>query len=76
MIIKKKYISFPSLTEVDWILKSPRNLSSDLYKFVPEFTSQTKLEEFPVSVSCSKLSLEPWVLQHHAKNSERGGIQC
>jgi hypothetical protein len=63
------------LTEVEWILKYPRNLCSDIYKGIAEFTSQTKLEVSPISTSCSKLSLEPWVLQHHAKNCERGGIQ-
>jgi len=74
-MVKQKLISFPSLTEVDWILKPPRNLCSDIYKCVAEFTNQTKLEVSPISVSCSKLSLEPWVLQHHARNSERGRIQ-
>jgi hypothetical protein len=73
-MVKKKCISFPSLTEVDWILKSTHNQCSDIYKCVAEFTSQTKLEVSPISVSCSKLSLEPWVLHHHAKNSERGRL--
>jgi hypothetical protein len=59
MMVKKKYICFPSLTEVDWILNSPCNLCSDIYKCVAEFTSKTKLEVFPISISCSKLSLEP-----------------
>jgi len=73
-MVKYKCISFPSLTEVDWILKYPRNLCSDIYKGVAKFTSQTKLEVSPILTFCSKLSLEPWVLQHRAKNSERGNI--
>jgi hypothetical protein len=72
MMVKEKCVSFPSLTEVDWISKYPHNLRSDISKGVAEFTNQTKLEVSPISISCSILSLEPWVLQHHAKNSESG----
>ena len=51
MMVIKKCLSSPSLTEVDWILKSPCNLCSHIYKCLAEFTSHTKLEVAPISTS-------------------------